>query len=120
MTALTAGVRGLKVTITKFNNFKPSPKPNDVTPSDAKPKPTGNIVLKPGPPKDDGKLIHWKQTLPATEAEKTPKKDKSGKTHWWCEKCNLWNLLHTTDRLKAKASRTTITGANLCQGVVFF
>ena len=115
-----AEVRGLKVTITKFNSFKLSPKPNDVTPCDVKPKPTGNVMPKLGPPKDDGKLIHWKWTPTATRAEKMPKKNKSGKTHWWCEKCNLWNLLHTTDRLKAKASRTTITGANLCQGVVFF
>ena len=79
MSALTVEVRGLQATVTKFNNFNPSPKPNNITSNDAKPKPTGNVMPKLGLLKDDGKPIHWKWTPPVTRVEKMPKKEKSVK-----------------------------------------
>jgi len=84
--ALTVEVKGLQAMVAKFN-YKPfelKPKAHEAP---KKPAPTPTLKLP-------DKAMHWKQTPPKPGDEKKLHKDKSGKMQWWCETCNLWNLMH--------------------------
>jgi len=105
--ALTVEVKGLHAMVAKFNckPFEPKPKAPEAL---RKPAPTPT-------PKLPNKAMHWKQTPPKPGDEKKSQKDKSGKMRWWCESCNLWNLMHMTDKHKAKNLIVNLPGASLWQ-----